>query len=464
MKNFIEDSSDSIMLNSMFNVFVAEKLDPVGQEDDDIDNDGDSDKSDAYLRKRRKTVGDAIAADKAKKVKKEEIELSLRGKVGALTEKKLYRSEKSTTSDEKELTIEEKPVKNKVTINPDVAEGVVNEASGVASSQRRPSPEEDKNDPGYKMSSYDRQVKRFGIRQPSEVPDAPRYGQQRSPKTTTKTKAASKDATKAAPSASITGNKASNFMNPGASKAFDDSKSSTAKKTITTKSDEGPKSSNLTTNDPKKSVNMDILKYLKSMQKEQTTDYRASMAADAAAARKATRARAEKNMKKLETSGGAIKGIQSLRKKAGVDYENDPNMVNTAPGIYRSKQAIEADKPLQQRLSELPSNKKRAQVDAARTKKMMAAPIPTSTPKTPTKTPKITEEASDAMKDRRMERGGVDGNNRYDRPTKRSDDDKKRKGKTVLQKETEKKYGKMSAIEIVKAQIRAKHGKGAVKE
>jgi len=195
MKNFIEDSSDAIMLNSMFNVFVAEKLDPVGQEDDDIDNDGDSDKSDAYLKKRRKTVGAAIAAEKAKKVRKEEIELSLRQKVGELSEKKLYKSEKSTTSDEKEVTIEEKPVKNKITINPDIA-----------------------------------------------------------------------------------------------------------------------------------------------------------------------------------------------------------------------------------------------------------------------------EEASDAMKDRRMERGGVDGNDRYDRPTRRSeDDDKKRKGKTVLQKETEKKYGKgMSAMDIVKAQIRAKHGKGAI--
>jgi len=198
MTNFIADSADQIMLNSMSNVFV-EKLDPVGKEDDDIDNDGDSDKSDSYLRNRRKSVGARIAADKAKKVKKEEIEISLRGKVGALTEKKLYRSEKSTTSAEKELTIEEKPVKNKVTINPDMAEGVV------------------------------------------------------------------------------------------------------------------------------------------------------------------------------------------------------------------------------------------------------------------------TEEASDAMKDRRMERGGVDGNDRYDRPTKRSDDDKKRKGKTVLQKETEKKYGKgMSAMDIVKAQIRAKHGKGAL--
>ena len=35
-------------------------LDPVGQEDDDIDNDGDSDKSDSYLRKRRAAIKKAI--------------------------------------------------------------------------------------------------------------------------------------------------------------------------------------------------------------------------------------------------------------------------------------------------------------------------------------------------------------------------------------------------------------------
>ena len=429
----------------MYNVFVAEKLDPVGQEDDDIDNDGDSDKSDAYLRKRRKSVGAAIAAEKSK-VKKEEIEFSLRERVEELFEKKLYKSEKATYSDEKDVEIAEKPVKNKVTINPDMAEGVVNEASGVASSQRRPSPEEDKNDPGYKMSSYDRQVKRFGIRQASEVPDAPRYGLKDTPKTKTKTKAASKDATKDAPSASITGNKASNFMNPGASKAFDDSKSSTAKKTITTKSDEGPKSSNLTTNDPKKSVNMDILKYLKSMQKEQTTDYRASMAADAAAARAANRERLEKKYKKIESQPGGMKGaFDKLKTQAGVDFKNQKGMNPTAnPGIFRSTSAVDADKPFVD-----PFKKRRDEVDKA---------------KLNAKSPKIqTEEASDAMKDRRMERGGVDGNDRYDRPTKRSDDDKKRKGKTVLQKETEKKYGKgMSAMDIVKAQIRAKHGKGAL--
>ena len=37
------------------------KLDPVGQEDDDVDNDGDEDSSDEYLKNRRKAVGKAIA-------------------------------------------------------------------------------------------------------------------------------------------------------------------------------------------------------------------------------------------------------------------------------------------------------------------------------------------------------------------------------------------------------------------
>ena len=124
MKNFIEDSAEQIMLNSMSNVFMSEKLDPVGKEDSDIDNDGDSDKSDSYLRKRRQAVGAAIAAEKAKRVKKEELELSLRQKVEGLNEKKLYPADKATTSDEKEITIEEKPVKNIIKINPDIQEGL----------------------------------------------------------------------------------------------------------------------------------------------------------------------------------------------------------------------------------------------------------------------------------------------------------------------------------------------------
>jgi hypothetical protein len=40
------------------------KLDPVGKEDKDVDNDGDHDKSDRYLLKRRKAIGSAIAMRK----------------------------------------------------------------------------------------------------------------------------------------------------------------------------------------------------------------------------------------------------------------------------------------------------------------------------------------------------------------------------------------------------------------
>ena len=44
------------------------KLDPVGKEDGDVDNDGDKDKTDDYLMNRRKAVGKAIAKKKGKKV------------------------------------------------------------------------------------------------------------------------------------------------------------------------------------------------------------------------------------------------------------------------------------------------------------------------------------------------------------------------------------------------------------
>ena len=42
---------------------VREALDPVGKEDDDVDNDGDEDDSDAYLKKRRDAVTKAVKGD-----------------------------------------------------------------------------------------------------------------------------------------------------------------------------------------------------------------------------------------------------------------------------------------------------------------------------------------------------------------------------------------------------------------
>ena len=67
----------------------------------------------------------------------------------------------------------------------------------------------------------------------------------------------------------------------------------------------------------------------------------------------------------------------------------------------------------------------------------------------------MSEEASDAMKDCRMERGGVGGNQRYNKPVSNTPN-------TFGKKKP--KYDGMSALERVKADIRAKHGQGAIKE
>ena len=67
------DTKDGTLESSILGVWQEaakkqEKLDPVGKEDGDIDNDGDQDASDKYLAKRRKAI--------AKAMKKEEVEES----------------------------------------------------------------------------------------------------------------------------------------------------------------------------------------------------------------------------------------------------------------------------------------------------------------------------------------------------------------------------------------------------
>ena len=63
------------------------------------------------------------------------------------------------------------------------------------------------------------------------------------------------------------------------------------------------------------------------------------------------------------------------------------------------------------------------------------------------------EATEDSLKDRRMERGGVGGNIRYDKPISNTPN-------TFGKKKP--KYDGMSAVEKVKASIRAKHGQGAI--
>ena len=62
----------------------------------------------------------------------------------------------------------------------------------------------------------------------------------------------------------------------------------------------------------------------------------------------------------------------------------------------------------------------------------------------------INEEDADRLRDQRMERGGVDGNTNYRKPAKFASGPSK------------KKYDGMSALDRVKSDIRAKYGKGAI--
>ena len=49
---------------------MEEKLDAVGKEDSDVDNDGDVDDSDEYLKKRRDAISKAIKKDESVKPKR----------------------------------------------------------------------------------------------------------------------------------------------------------------------------------------------------------------------------------------------------------------------------------------------------------------------------------------------------------------------------------------------------------
>lgn len=58
-----KDMIDSILKSKLaesIDMFYEKNLDPVGQEDGDIDNDGDEDDTDKYLLNRRKKIGQAM--------------------------------------------------------------------------------------------------------------------------------------------------------------------------------------------------------------------------------------------------------------------------------------------------------------------------------------------------------------------------------------------------------------------
>jgi len=101
---------------------------------------------------------------------------------------------------------------------------------------------------------------------------------------------------------------------------------------------------------------------------------------------------------------------------------------------------------------EIQLQKKKAMLDRMIAQKRQQGLNKVKTSEAPAKA--MGEETEDSLKDRRMERGGVDGNNRYNSATKN----------VAMGGGKKKPYDGMSALEKVKASIRAKHGQGAIKE
>ena len=77
----------------------------------------------------------------------------------------------------------------------------------------------------------------------------------------------------------------------------------------------------------------------------------------------------------------------------------------------------------------------------------------------------IGEEGYDRIRDQRLMDYGIGHDGSDKKGSIKRAPETKVKGKTVLQKETEKKYGKgVSALDVVRKQIQDKHGKGAIKK
>ena len=77
----------------------------------------------------------------------------------------------------------------------------------------------------------------------------------------------------------------------------------------------------------------------------------------------------------------------------------------------------------------------------------------------------ISEEGADAMKDKQLENGGHASRSDYNRPTRNPATGDKKKGETPLQKAAKEKYGAgASAMDIVRAKIKAQHGDKAIKD
>ena len=406
-----------------------EGLDPVGKEDGDVNNDGKKDKNDKYLMNRRKAIGSAIK-NKMSSMKKEETEAAeyietvakvkeaerqndIKRWVQKESLSSNWRNDLSEvmTDDIDSKPIKEKNVKNKIKINPKLGEAI-EEIGGTI----------------VEMVEVDEAV--YGGTPAKKEDDR---------MTVTN---ADKKANTPAYRAYKAGNKkykSADHMNEGdGDPCWDSHKQVGMKK----------KGGKMVPNCVPKNEEVEVegyepmtperkLRVDRAKRNAYDNDQRAQRSGDNKEADKQFKRRMamDSKTKMKEEASMSPQEIQLQKKKAMLD-----RMI-----AQKRQQGLNKVKK-----SEAPAKAMGEEVGCTHTHKGKECPVHGKKDCSSMK-----EATEDSLKDRRMERGGVDGNNRYNKPVSNTPN-------TFGKKKP--KYDGMSALEKVKASIRAKHGQGAIKE
>ena len=466
--------------------YAKEALDPVGKEDGDVDNDGDKDSSDKYLLKRRKAIGKAMK----KRLKEERESLS-----------------EVMTDDKEQKTVKEKKVNNKVTINPKLGEAVeemggtlieaieIDEMDFIIESVYDELIEEGFSEDDVEFgietalntldeasdSYYDSAVKSSKAAAAKMKGETPKkslkdrvksaakkaiFGAGRAAGQAAKAKAAVKAAPQKAKSAMQAKiDKVKRIAKAGYKSGRGPvEKKSTAyrgggvgrKEKVTEAvyggEPEKKKDTRMTVTAADKKANTPAYQKFKAGDKR----YKAAdhMKEGVYGADSSMRKAAAKERAAEKKAGSKAKSPGRLGPSAGKSYADheahsikahDKITKKTKPSVLGMTSEEASMSP-----QELQLQKKKARID-----KMIAMKRQQGLSKQkagdaqPAKA--MGEETEDSLRDRRMERGGVDGNTRYDRPAK-----------NVATGPAKKKYDGMSALDFVKAEIQKKHGKGAI--
>ena len=448
--------------------YVDEKLDPVGQEDGDIDNDGDKDSSDKYLLKRRKAIGKAMK----KRLKEERESLS------------------EVIDDKAPKTVKEKKVNNKVIINPKLGEAV-EEMGGTLIEHI----EVDEMD-FIVESVYDELIEE-GYSE-DDVESAIENAMEATVTFGHDTKAMKKDGSAVGSKRRFLKRKAKAFLGNMAAKAYNKGREAykskvepklqraktsakrgikkAAQKVVDKMSEEVVDEAVYGGEPAKKKdtrmvvTNADKKGNTPAYQKMKAGDKRYKAADHMNEVYKGKHGQSDKEYADSRSQGGKM--ISGDSKRSGAEYTHgrrvkaaNPGMQPDVGGKTKPKSQGKMDKGTRADLEyrkanlrkedaamspqELQLQKKKARID-----RMIAMKRAQQLSKTKaggdTPAKAMGEETEDSLRDKRMERGGVDGNTRYDKAPKFAPGPKKKSS------------GSDKAIDFVRREITAKYGKGAL--